>query len=275
MAARRDPTRGPARLTMDGMILAAGLGTRLRPLTDETPKALIRVGGVPMLERVARRLIAAGVDRLIVNVHHHADQVIEFIGRRDGFGVETRISREPARPLETGGGLLHAREHFREDGPFLLHNVDVICDADLGAMVMAHRAAEAGPGSGAVPGTPVLATLAVQDRAAKRFLRFDDHGLQARIDQRDGSVDTARPVHGETRDRAFAGIHVISPRIFHLMTEDGFFSIIEPYLRLAGEGYRILPHDVTGALWLEVGDPDRLERARRFLRRSNGDEERA
>ena len=243
------------------MILAAGLGTRLRPLTDETPKALITVGGVPMLERVALRMIDAGVDRLIVNVHHHAARVIDFIEARDGFGVDVRISREPDRPLETGGGLAHAREHFREDGPFLLHNVDVITDADLTAMVAAHVGA--GP----------LATLAVQRRDAARFLRFDDAGLQARVDTRPGGgVDTARPVHGETADRAFAGIHVVSPGIFDRL-DDGVYSIIEPYLRLAGEGHRILPHDITGALWLEIGDPDRLEMARRFFRRGNGNEE--
>jgi NDP-sugar pyrophosphorylase family protein len=254
---------------MDGMILAAGLGTRLRPLTDETPKALITVGGVPMLERVAGRMVAAGVDRLIVNVHHHADQVVDFIGARGGFGVDVRISREPDRPLETGGGLARAREHFRGDGPFLLHNVDVITDADLAAMVAAHAEAAAA----ASPDHPVLATLAVQRRDARRFLRFDDAGLQARIDTRPGGgEDAARGVRGEPVDRAFAGIHVISPEIFdHL--DDGVYSIIEPYLRLAGEGHRILPYDITGSLWLEVGDPDRLETARRFARRSNGNKE--
>ncbi len=246
-------------LVMDGMILAAGLGTRLRPLTDETPKALIPVGGVPMLERVARRMVDAGVDRLIVNVHHHGDQVVDFIEARDGFGVDVRISWERDRPLETGGGLAHAREHFR-DRPFLLHNVDVITDADLAAMVDTHR--EAG----------VLATLAVQRREASRFLRFDDDGLQARVDTRPGGgEDAARPVRGEAVERAFAGIHVVSPEIFHHL-DDGAYSIIEPYLRLAGE-YRILPYDITGSLWLEIGDPDRLERARRFFRRSNGNEE--
>ncbi len=260
-----------ARLTMDGMILAAGLGTRLRPLTDTRPKALIEVGGVPMLERVARRMVAAGVDRLIINVHHHADQVVRFIEDRGGFGVDVRISREEPAPLETGGGLAHARGHFHGDEPFLLHNVDVITDVDLGAMVAAHGEADRRDRAEGGPG--VLATLAVQGREAARFLRFDDAGLQARVDTRPGGgVDTARPVRGETVDRAFAGIHVISPEIFDLL-DDGAYSIIEPYLRLAGEGRRILPYDITGSLWLEIGDPDRLETARRFFRRSNGHEE--
>lgn len=243
---------------MDGMILAAGLGTRLRPLTDEIPKALVPVGDVPMLERVARRLIGAGVDRLIINVHHHARQVIDFVHRRGGFGVDVRISREPDRPLETGGGLLHAREHFRADGPFLLHNVDVICDLDLAAMTRAHD------------DTDALATLAVHDRSASRYLRFDDRGLQARVGDPDRPIEAARPVQGTKWDRAFAGIHVISPEIFDLVTEDGAFSIIKMYLRLAGAGHRILPYEMTGALWLEVGDPERLERARRIMSRMNG-----
>lgn len=242
------------------MILAAGFGTRLRPLTDETPKALVTVGGVPMLERVARRLINAGVDRLIINVHHHADQIIELVDRRHGFGVDVRISREPGRPLETGGGLLHAREHFRA-GPFLLHNVDVICDTDLVAMTRAHAETDA------------LATLAVHERAARRYLRFDDDGLQARVGERGGSVEAARPVHGTHRDWAFAGIHVISPEIFDLLIEDGAFSIMRAYLRLAGAGHRIVPYEMSGALWLEIGDPERLERARRLMSRENGQEE--
>lgn len=238
---------------MDGMILAAGLGTRLLPLTGRTPKALVTVGGVAMLERIARRLVAAGVDRLIVNVHHHADQVRDFIEDRDGFGVDVRVSHEPDAPLETGGGVMNARAQFR-DRPFFVHNVDVISEMDLRAMYEAHRAAGA------------LATLAVSDRPASRVLEFDDAGLRARIDRRTGAVDAARERRGPARERAFAGIHVISPDFFDLVEERGEFSIMTPYLRLAGAGHAIRPYDMGSALWLEIGDPERLERARRFLR---------
>jgi MurNAc alpha-1-phosphate uridylyltransferase len=244
---------------VDGMILAAGLGTRLRPLTEEVPKALVTVGGTPMLERIAHRLVGAGVDRLIINVHHHADQIRAFVEARDGFGVDTRLVMEPGSPLETGGGLLNAREEFRRNAPFFLHNVDIICEADLEAMFRAHQA-----------GDP-LATLAVSGRDSARMLRFDDAGLQARVDPATGAVEAERPQEGEARDLAFAGIHVVSPRIFDLMTERGAFSIIGPYLRLAGAGHRIEPYDMGKALWLEVGDPERLERARRFMRRGNGE----
>jgi MurNAc alpha-1-phosphate uridylyltransferase len=246
---------------MDGMILAAGLGTRLRPLTEARPKALVEVAGVPMLERVARRMVASGVDRLIINVHHHGRQIVEFVESRNGFGVEVRFSHETERPLETGGGLKHARHHFRA-GDFLVHNVDVISDVDLVGMVQAHERAGA------------LATLAVQDRPSGRFLRFDGAGLQARVDIGAGVVQKARPARGRVQDRAFAGIHVIAPEIFDLISEDGVFSILVPYLRLSEEGYHILPHDVSDALWFDVGDPQRLETASRMMarRQASGDE---
>lgn len=244
------------------MILAAGLGTRLRPLTDTTPKALITVGGVTMLERIARRLIDAGVDRLIVNVHHHAGQIRRFIEARDGFGVHVRISEEPDGPLETGGGLLHARPHFRADAPFFLHNVDVITEADLLGMYRTHC------------GTGALVTLAVSDRPSSRMLEFDEGGLRARVDRRPGRAgpadDAVREARGATWARPFAGIHVISPALLEMIEERGAFSIMTTYVRLATAGHTILPYDIGSALWLEVGDPDRLARARRFLRKGNG-----
>lgn len=240
------------------MILAAGLGTRLAPLTDTTPKALVAVDGTPMLERIARRLIAAGVDRLIVNVHHHADQIRGFIEERAGFGIDVRISDEPDAPLETGGGLLHARSHFRGDAPFFVHNVDVISDMALDGLYAAHD-----------PQTTV-ATLAVSDRPTSRRLMFDDRGLSGRVDLRTDHVEAAREPVGESRALAFAGVHVISPGFFDLVTERGAFSILEPYLRLAAAGHMIRPYETGEALWLEVGDPNRLERARRFLQRGNG-----
>lgn len=237
---------------MDAMILAAGEGTRLRPLTSDTPKALVEVAGVPMLERVARRLVAAGADRLIVNVHYLADQVEAFLEEHDGFGAEVRISREPGRRLETGGGLLHAREHFREDGPFYLHNADVVSEVDLEAMLRLHRESDA------------LATLGVRDRSGSRALLFDEDGLLGRRD-RVGRQIRARAPAGPVRALGFTGIHVISPGIFDLLEEEGRFSIVEPYLRLVGEGRRIVPFDLGDALWMDIGTLERLDEARRAL----------
>jgi NDP-sugar pyrophosphorylase family protein len=237
---------------MDAMILAAGLGTRLRPLTDHTPKALIEVGGVPMLERVARHLIAAGADRLVINTAYLAQQIEDYVRARGGFGVEALFSREDPGPLETGGALLAGRHLFRADAPFFLHNADIATNLPLDGLYAAHAAA----------GDP-LATVAVLDRPSTRKLLFDDDGLLGRVDEGKGVDLRVRPARGEVVVLPFAGVHVISPRIFPLLTETGAFSILEPYLRLAGAGERIMPFRVDGCAWLDIGRPEQLEEARR------------
>lgn len=234
------------------MILAAGLGTRLGEMGRETPKALIDVAGRTLLERAAATLTEAGVDRLIVNVHHHAERIAEFIVATD-LGAETVISVEEDRPLETGGGLLFARRLFRSGEPFFLYNVDILTDADLAAMHAAHGR------SGA------LATLATGTRESSRRLLFDDDGLYGRVDDRRDLVLRAREPKGETRELAFGGIHVVSPAIFDLIEERGAFSILDPYLRLAGAGHRIDSWSIDGSLWMDVGTMERLERARRHF----------
>lgn len=237
------------------MILAAGLGTRLRPLTDRTPKVLIEVGGVPILDRIVHRLAAAGADRIIVNAHRHADQVVARAARlAREFGVEVLVSHEVERPLETGGGLAHAAPLFRKDGPFLLHNGDIMTDIDLVSLYEAHDEDR-------------LATLAVGRRETPRRLLFDARGLLGWENVATGKRERCRDAIGAAEAWPFAGIHVISPGIFGLMTETGTFSIIALYLRLSAEGHAIVPHDVTGALWLEIGNPQRLARAREVLAR--------
>jgi NDP-sugar pyrophosphorylase family protein len=236
---------------MDAMILAAGLGTRLRPLTDHTPKALIDVAGVPMIERVAHGLIAAGADRLIVNTAHLAQKIEDYVRQRGGFGVEAVFSREDPGPLETGGALLEARELFRGDAPFFLHNADILTDLPLEEMYAAHQSA--GP----------LATVAVLDRPSTRKLLFDDRGLLGRVDETKGLDLRVRPAAGPVLALPFAGVHVLSPRVFGLLTERGAFSILDPYLRLAGDGERILPFRVDGHAWRDIGRPEQLEEARR------------
>jgi NDP-sugar pyrophosphorylase family protein len=235
------------------MILAAGLGTRLGAITETIPKALVDVAGRSALEHVARRLIQAGADRLIINVHHHAQRIVRHVEERAGFGVDVVFSHEEDAPLETGGGVLAAASHFRRDTPFLLHNVDVLTDADLRAMYAAHLQADA------------LATLAVSDRDSSRTLIFDDHGLIGRADARSGATSMVRAPSSGTREWPFAGIHVVSPMLLDRLVETGAFSIMQAYLRLAGEGAKIAPFDITGATWLEIGTPERLETARRTL----------
>jgi len=234
---------------MDALILAAGLGTRLGAIGEHTPKALIEVGGITMLERTATRLVEAGADRLIVNVHHHADRIARFVETHD-LGAEVVLSVEPERPLETGGGMVHARTLFRRNAPFFMHNVDVITDADLTTMMAVHEQRGA------------LATLAVSHRQTSRHLLFDEGGLFGRSDARSAIRIEVRAPAGPAHALAFAGIHVASPELLELTAERGAFSILEPYLRLAGMGHRIDAFSIEGAMWLEIGTPERLEEAR-------------
>lgn len=234
------------------MILAAGLGTRLGPLTKDTPKALIPIAGVPMLERVARRLITAGADRLIINTHHHARQIEDYVRARDGFGVEVAFSPERDHPLETGGALRLAAPLFRGDEPFFLHNADILSDVPLERMYERHQS---------------LATLAVMHRESSRQLLFDDGGLLGREDRKKDLRVEARESIGEIRRLAFGGIHVISPDFLSRIEETGVFSILDPYLRLAGAGARIDPFIADGYRWLDIGKPDQLAEAEDWLER--------
>jgi NDP-sugar pyrophosphorylase family protein len=223
------------------MVLAAGLGTRLRPLTDDRPKALVMVAGRTLLEITLARLREFGVREVVVNAHHHAEMIVAYLEANGNFGMHIEVSREETL-LDTGGGLKKAAAFFLRDGgdeAFLVHNVDVISAIDLGAMVRAHD------GQGA------LATLAVAARKASRYLEFDEAGeLCGRVTAADG--DEALEA-GAGAALAFSGIHVIAPRIFGRMREEGAFSIIDAYLRLAGEGETIRAFRADGVYWRDLG----------------------
>jgi NDP-sugar pyrophosphorylase family protein len=233
------------------MVLAAGLGTRLRPLTDDRPKALVTVAGRTLLEITLARLRGFGVREVVVNAHHFADQIVEFLAVHD-FGMHIEVSREETL-LDTGGGLKKAAWFFVRDGgdeAFPVHNVDVISGIDLAAMVRFHQEEGA------------LATLAVAERAASRQLLFDEAGQLCGRRKGDAAPEKCRPAD-EGLALAFAGIHVISPRIFGLMQEEGAFSIIDAYLRLAGEGEKILAFRADGAYWRDLGRPENVAAAER------------
>lgn len=236
---------------MRAMILAAGLGTRLRPLTNDRPKALVEVAGHTLLEITLRRLASFGIREVIVNVHHFADLVVEYLQKNDNFGMRVEISRE-AILLDTGGGLKKAEWFFVGNEPFLLHNVDVISTIDLDRMVRAHREKRA------------LGTLAVQKRETSRRLLFDsDLRLCGR--QTGGKpAEFVRPAK-EASPLAFSGVHVISPRFLGMMTEDGAFSIIESYLRLAGEGEKISGFSADEYYWRDLGKPENVAQVARDL----------
>jgi len=230
------------------MILAAGLGTRLRPLTDDRPKALVEVAGRTLLEITLRRLQQFGVREVIVNVHHFADMVVDYLNKNDNFGMRIEISREDAL-LDTGGGLKKAAWFFREDAsdqPFLLHNVDVLSTIDFRRMVEFHKQNRA------------LATLAVRDRETSRYLLFDEESqLCGRRAGRDQASEIVRPSR-QTQALAFSGVHVISPRLLALMAESGVFSIITSHLRLAGQGERILGFRTDDYYWRDLGRPENV-----------------
>jgi NDP-sugar pyrophosphorylase family protein len=235
------------------MILAAGLGTRLRPLTDHRPKALVEVAGRTLLEITLARLRSFGIREAIVNAHHFADQIVDYLKANANFGMRIEISREDVL-LDTGGGLKKAAWFFLEDSaradePFLLHNVDVISTIDFAKMVQAHK--ENQP----------LATLAVQKRESSRQLLFDEHlQLCGRRAGRDREPEIARP-SPHLEPLAFSGVHIISPRLLPLLTEEGIFSIIDSYLRLAAGGQPIAAFRADKYYWRDLGKPVDLERA--------------
>jgi len=240
------------------MILAAGLGTRLRPLTDKRPKALVEVAGRTLLEITLSRLRAFDVREVIINVHHFADMILDCLKKNDNFGMHIEVSREDVL-LDTGGGLKKAAWFFlqnasRLDQPFILHNVDVISTIDLRRMLECHAEKRA------------LATLMVQDRETSRYLLFDEQlmlcGRRSGHDQKTELVRSSQQVQA----LAFSGIHIISPRLLTVMSEEGAFSIITSYLRLAAQGERVLAFRADEYFWRDLGSPESVLQAAQDLR---------
>jgi NDP-sugar pyrophosphorylase family protein len=239
------------------MVLAAGLGTRLRPLTNDRPKALVELGGRTLLEITLTRLASFGVSEVVINVHHFADLVIQYLNSKDNFGLHLEISREELL-LDTGGGLKKASWFFlqdpaRLDEPFVLHNVDVVSTIDFQRMLGFHNENRA------------LATLAVQERESSRYLLFDEQGeLCGRRIGRDQEPELVRATPN-LQAMAFSGIHIISPRLLTKMTETGVFSIITTYLRLAGQGEKILAFRADEYYWRDLGKVEDLRQAEKDL----------
>ena len=280
---------------MKAMILAAGLGTRLRPLTDTRPKALVEINGRSLLEITLTRLRSFGVSEVIINVHHFADMVVDYLKAHNNFGMRIEISREDDLLLDTGGGLKKASWFFLEgsqgdntadvssvipsearnpgkastssrsavtrasahpDQSFLLHNVDVISTIDLHRMLQFHNEHGA------------LATLAVQSRQSSRLLLFNDQSQLVGRASGTGtpacapsSSDSPLATSHSPLPLAFSGIHIISPRLLPMLTEEGVFSIIDSYLRLAAQGEKILAFRADEYYWRDLGRPADLAQA--------------
>ncbi len=234
------------------MIFAAGLGTRLKPFTENHPKALAVVNEKPLLQRNIEYLKSFGINEIVINVHHFADQIIEFLEKNNYFGIEITISDETDQVLETGGGLVKAKANFEED--FLVMNVDILTDLNLADFIKAHQANKS------------LVTLAVSDRNSSRKLFFNEQNelkgwRNLKTEEEIKAIDSL----DNCKDLAFSGIHVISPALFDKITEKGKFSIMKVYMDLM-QTESILGFDHSGGILIDVGRPESVLEAEQFFK---------
>ena len=241
---------------MRTLIFAAGLGTRLKPLTDTMPKALVPVGGKPLLWHVVKKLESAGITDVVINVHHFADQIIDYVHGQDDFGIKVTFSDERDLLRETGGGIRHARK-FLEGDSFLVHNVDILSDLDIDWFISQAR-------------PDAISNVLVSDRKTKRYLLFDDDmRMVGWTNVQTGEVRSPYPDldPDKYRKRAFSGVHLISDRIFTIFDDDGWgerFPIMDFYVQECASCpiYGVLPEQLR---MIDVGKIDSLDEAESFL----------
>lgn len=231
---------------MKAMILAAGLGTRLKPFTDTHPKALAEVNGKSLLQRNVEYLKSFGVNEIIVNVHHFASQILDSIDKNKGWGTAITISDETDEVLETGGGLIKAAWFFQDsEQPFILLNVDILTDLDLKKMLDNHKSSNA------------LATLALSSRETSRYFLFDENNnLSGWENIKTNQKIITRPDPNLTR-KAFSGLHIISSKIFKSITQTGKFSMVDIYLELS-KNKVIKGFDQSDSKFIDVGKPESI-----------------
>ena len=247
---------------MKALIFAAGLGTRLKPLTDTMPKALVPIDGKPLLEHVILKLKAAGFNQIIVNVHHFPDQIIEFLKSKNNFDLRIEISDERDKLLDTGGGVKKAKWFFDDGKPFLVHNVDILSNIDLKLLYQQHLE------------TSPLATLVVSERDTFRYFLFDKEArLKGWINEKTGEVRPENLTNTELFNKlAFSGIQVLSPEVFKLMDHfPDHFSIVDFYLRNAAQ-QKIKAYVPHALKMIDVGKLNVLTEAEQFVRNSENSE---
>lgn len=238
---------------MKVMIFAAGLGTRLKPLTDNKPKALVELNGVPLLEHLILKLKNQGFNDFVLNVHHFADQIETFLEKNNNFDTNIEISDERNLLLETGGAILKAEKILEVSNIFMIHNADIITDIDLNELIEQHRMNNA------------LVTLAVQKRISSRKLFFDEKNYLCQWKNiKTNKIKKARIPVGSMTSMSFSGIHIINSNIFKLITERGKFSIIDLYLRLA-ENHKISAFETNHSYWYDLGKPENISEAEKSL----------
>ncbi|HEX3024851.1 MAG TPA: sugar phosphate nucleotidyltransferase [Chitinophagaceae bacterium] len=235
---------------MKAMILAAGLGTRLKPFTDKHPKALAMVNGKSLLQRNVEWLQQFGIREVIVNVHHFADQIIDVIEKNNGWGSNISISDETNAVLETGGGLQKASWFFNDD--FVLMNVDILTDLDLQAMIDQHKKNNA------------LATLAVTERNTSRYFLFNQHHELCGWKNIKTGEEKIMRHENNLQQKAFSGIHIINPKIFSFIQQQGKFSMVDVYLSLCAN-HSIQYFNHTQSKFIDVGKPESIIEAEKMF----------
>lgn len=240
------------------MIFAAGIGSRLKPLTDKMPKALVPINGKPMLEHVLVKLKAAGFFDIVINIHHFGEQIIKFLESNNNFEMDIKISDERDYLMDTGGGIKHAASYLGGQEPFLVHNVDILSNVDLRKMYQYHSASDS------------LATLLVSNRSSTRQLFFDKNkNLCGWRNNETGEVKPAYPYMdcSKLSEFAFGGVHVISPKIFEYMDEwTGKFSIINFYLSVCPKA-PICYYTTDMLELMDIGKPETLAEAGEWVRK--------
>ncbi len=239
---------------MKAMIFAAGMGTRLKPVTDFKPKALAGIEGITLLEIVVNKLIHAGITDIIINVHHFAEQIIQFLKEKNNFGINICISDESDELLDTGGGLVKASWFFNDNNPFIAYNVDVLSDIDIENMIESHKQSCA------------LATVAVRKRETTRYLLFDDMlHLCGWENNKTGEIKIIKRNPDILIPLAFSGIQILSPQIFAKTKLKGKFSMIDLYLELAVYN-NIIGFAHNEGYWFDLGKPENFAEAELLLK---------
>lgn len=236
---------------MKGMILAAGYGTRLQPLTHEKPKALVEFNGKPMLEHVIKKFIGAGIEDIIINVHHFAEDIYRFLTLNDNFGIDIQLSDERDELLDTGGGILKALWFFQDDEPFVVHNVDVVSNINIADLMEYHKS------------TGALATLALKHRETSRYFLVNKAGnICGWHNKKTGEEIIIDKNYDD--ELAFSCIQVIHPALFKFTDKRGVFSITNAYLELAG-AHKINGFITDNAYWFDLGTPEKIQKAEAYI----------
>jgi NDP-sugar pyrophosphorylase family protein len=235
------------------MIFAAGLGTRLHPLTIDKPKALVELAGKTLLQRAIEKVSSAGYHDILINIHHHGEQIIKFLELNRNFGFNISICDEREQLLDTGGGIKNAASLLFGSGPFLAYNVDVVSDIDLQTLRLYHESRRG------------VATLAVRDRNTSRYLVFNENMILSGWKNVVTGEEKISRDSIQKKTYAFSGIQIIDPSVFAMITESGSFSLISLYLRLA-QTQSIFGYVDTSDIWMDLGKPEQLKEAEKYLK---------